>query len=131
MTASESPAGAQLRVQGLVLNHAVLPSQQLVASGLASPAPLAFNLSVSGNSSLLLDGCTVVTGCSNLGQFRLWVGSLSAADTADVQVRRGGQVCSAGGNLVGCSNLGQFRLWVGTLSTSDTADVQVRRGAGV
>ena len=67
----------------------MLPSQQLVASGLASPAPLAFNFSASGNSSLLLDGVTVMTGCSNLGQFRLWVGSLAASDTADVQVCRG------------------------------------------
>ena len=80
--------GAHLRVKGLVLNHAVLPSQQLVASGLAAPAPLAFNLSVSGNSSLLLDGVTVVTGCSNLDQYRLWVGSLANSDRADVQVCR-------------------------------------------
>ena len=87
--------GAQLWVQGLVLNHAVLPSLQLVASGRAAPAPLAFNLSVSGNSSLLLDGCTVVTSCSNLDQYRRWAGSLPSVDMAGVQV--GGQAGQGGG----------------------------------
>ena len=72
----------------------MLPSQQLVDSGLAAPAPLAFNLSASGNSSLLLDGCTVVTSCSNLDQYRHWVGSLAASGTADVQV--GGQAAGDG-----------------------------------
>ena len=52
--------GAQLWVKGPFLNYAVLPSLQLVASGLAAPALLAFNLSGSGNSSLMLDGCTAV-----------------------------------------------------------------------
>ena len=69
----------------------MLPSQQLVDSGLAAPAPLAFNLSASGNSSLLLDGCTVVTSCSNLDQYRHWVGSLAASGTTDVQVAGFGQ----------------------------------------
>ena len=82
-------AGAQLRVQGLTLDHAVMPSAQLVASGAAPPAPLAFN--ISGGSSLTLDGCTVLTRCSNLGQFRQWVVSLPPGDTVDVQV--GGKVC--------------------------------------
>ena len=50
----------------------MLPSRQLVDSGLAAPAPLAFNLS-SINASLLLDGCTLTTSCDNLAQFAAWV----------------------------------------------------------
>ena len=57
----------------------MLPSKQVVDSGLAGPAPLAFNLSISssgsiGGSSLVLEGCTVRTSCSNLDQFAAWVG---------------------------------------------------------
>ena len=59
-------------VRGLLLRNAVLPSRQLVDSGLASPAPLAFNLS-SGNTSLVLDSCTVSTSCDNLAQFAAWL----------------------------------------------------------
>ena len=66
-------AGSHLLVSGLLLRNAVLPSKQLVDSGLAAPAPLAFNLSSSGNASLLLQGCTVSTSCDNLAQFAAWV----------------------------------------------------------
>ena len=75
-------------VRGLLLRNALLPSKQLVDSGLAAPAPLAFNLSSSGNSSsssssagasLVLDSCTVITSCDNLAQFALWVSGLAQA----------------------------------------------------
>ena len=93
-------AGSNLLIQGLLLRNAVLPSRQLVDSGRAAPAPLAFNLSSgnSGNSSsssnlapatLFLDGCTVSSSCSNLAQFASWLVSLTAA-VADVEVV---QVC--------------------------------------
>ena len=65
-------AGSHLLVEGLLLRNAVLPSRQLVDSGLAAPAPLAFNLS--SNTSLLLQSCTVSTTCDNLAQFAAWVG---------------------------------------------------------
>ena len=72
------PSGSALRLQGLLLRNAVLPSKQVVASGLAAPAPLAFNLSGSSSGSiggsLVLEGCTVSTSCSNLDQFAAWVG---------------------------------------------------------
>ena len=67
-------------MRGLLLRHAVLPSRQLVESGLAAPAPLAFNLSgsssgsSSNNASLVLDSCTVSTSCGNLAQFVAWLG---------------------------------------------------------
>ena len=95
-------------MQGLTLTHAVLPSAQLVTSGLAAPAPLAFNLSgiSSGiSSSLLLDGCTIVSGCSNLAQFSLWLDSLPAgvgmADVQPILVRcpEGGQLGAVKGQL--------------------------------
>ena len=68
-------------VRGLRLHNAVLPSRQLVDSGLAATAPLAFNLSSSGsgssssglNASLVLDSCTVSTSCGNLAQFAAWL----------------------------------------------------------
>ena len=76
-------AGSHLRVQGLLLLNAVLPSAQLLDSGLATAALLAFNLSRgssgssnSSNSSgpvLVLDGCTVSTSCDNLAQFAAWL----------------------------------------------------------
>ena len=66
-----SSAGSGLLLRGLLLRNAVLPSMQLVNGGLAAPAPLAFNLSVS-NSSLVLDGCTVHTSCDNLAQLAPW-----------------------------------------------------------
>ena len=70
------PAGTHLLVQGLLLRNAVLPSRQLVDSGLATPAPLAFNLSSGSsggsNASLVLDSCTVTTSCANLAQFAAW-----------------------------------------------------------
>ena len=71
----------------------MLPSRQLVDSGLAAPAPLAFNLSSSSNSGgsaagmLVLDSCTVVaTSCSNLNQFAAWVGEQQLASTSDMNV---------------------------------------------
>ena len=73
-------ADSHLLVQGLLLRNAVLPSGQLVDSGLAAPAPLAFNLSLAGSSSsnssasLVLDSCTVSTSCGNLAQFVAWLG---------------------------------------------------------
>ena len=75
------PAGSQLLVRGLLLRNAMLPSKQLVDSGLAAPAPLAFNLSTSssgsggsiGNTSLVLDNCTLSTSCDNLAQFGSWL----------------------------------------------------------
>ena len=56
------------------MRQAVLPSLHLVQSGLALPAPLAFNLSLAaGNQSqLVLDSCTVDTSCDNLLQFQQW-----------------------------------------------------------
>ena len=51
----------------------MLPSWQLVDSGLALPVPLAFNISSSNTGLLLLD-CTVSTSCDNLAQFAAWVG---------------------------------------------------------
>ena len=74
-------AGSHLRVQGLLLLNAVLPSAQLHDSGLATAAPLAFNLSrgSSGSSSnssdpvIVLDSCTVSTSCDNLAQFAAWL----------------------------------------------------------
>ena len=66
-------------MRGLLLRHAVVPSRQLVDSGLAAPAPLAFNLggsnsgSSSNNASLVLDSCTVSTSCDNLAQFAAWL----------------------------------------------------------
>ena len=88
-------AGSRLLIQGLLLRNAVLPSRQLVDSGRAAPAPLAFNLNSgnSGNSSipatLFLDGCTISTSCNNLAQFASWLASLTAA-VADMEVV---QVC--------------------------------------
>ena len=67
------PAGSHLLVRGLLLRNAVLPSRQLVDSGLAAPAPLAFNLSSSSNASLVLDSCTISTSCDNLAQFAAWL----------------------------------------------------------
>ena len=67
------PAGSHLLVRGLLLRNAVLPSRQLVDSGLAAPAPLAFNLSSSSNASLVLDSCTISTSCDNLAQFGSWL----------------------------------------------------------
>ena len=75
-------AGSHLRVQGLLLLNAVLPSVQLLDSGLATAAPLAFNLSRGSSSSnssnsddpdLVLDSCTVSTSCDNLAQFAAWL----------------------------------------------------------
>ena len=65
-------AGSHLLVEGLLLRNSVLPSWQQVNSGIALPAPLAFNLS-SSNTSLLLLNCTVSTSCDNLAQFAVWV----------------------------------------------------------
>ena len=73
-------------VRGLRLHNAVLPSRQLVDSGLAATAPLAFNLSSSGsgssssglNASLVLDSCTVSTSCGNLAQFAAWLSEQQA-----------------------------------------------------
>ena len=64
-------------------------------SGLAPPAPLAFNLSTGSSSAgggsaagmLVLDNCTVVaTSCSNLNQFAAWVGEQQLASTSDMNV---------------------------------------------
>ena len=75
-------AGSHLLVQGLLLLNAVLPSVQLLDSGLATAAPLAFNLSRGSSSSnssnsddpdLVLDSCTVSTSCDNLAQFAAWL----------------------------------------------------------
>ena len=82
-----------LTVQGLLLRNALLPSKQLVDSGRAAPAPLAFNLSSSSSSnfsnvgavSLVLLDCTVSTSCGNLAQFAAWVGALPLT-SVDVQV---------------------------------------------
>ena len=86
-----------LTVQGLLLRNALLPSKQLVDSGRAAPAPLAFNLSSSSSSSsssnfsnvgavcLVLLDCTVSTSCDNLAQFAAWVNELPLT-SADVQV---------------------------------------------
>ena len=63
-------AGSHLLVEGLLLCNAVLPSWKLVDSGLALPAPLAFNLSGS-NTSLLLLNCTVSTSCNNYTVYRI------------------------------------------------------------
>ena len=75
--------GSHLLVEGLLLRNAVLPSWQLVESGLALPAPLAFNLS-SGNTSLLLLNCTVSTTCDNLAQFAVWVGQQPSVNATQV-----------------------------------------------
>ena len=82
LIATAFTSGSALRLQGLLLRNAVLPSKQVVDRGLAAPAPLAFNLSGSSsstttttnlNASLVLEGCTVSTSCSNLDQFATWV----------------------------------------------------------
>ena len=83
------PAGSQLVLRGLLLRNAVLPSMQLVVSGLAVPAPLAFNLSSSGSSGaahLVLDSCTVMTSCANFDQFAEWAAGLVPTSSADVQL---------------------------------------------
>ena len=92
-------AGSQLLVRGLVLRNAVLPSAELIDSGLALPAPLAFNLSGSGssNTSLVLDDCTVVTSCANLAQFAVWVnasGRSSSVQLAQVQLCAYARACT-------------------------------------
>ena len=83
-----------LTVQGLLLRNALLPSKQLLDSGRAAPAPLAFNFSSSSSSSnfsnagavsLVLLDCTVSTSCGNLAQFAAWVSELPLG-SADVQV---------------------------------------------
>ena len=85
-----SPAGTQLSIRGLLLRNAVLPSAHLVDSGLAAPAPLAFNLSSGNTTTLVLDSCTVISSsCSNLAQFARWLDGLTPTQ-ADVQVL---QVC--------------------------------------
>ena len=91
------PAGTHLLIRGLLLRNAVLPSGPLVVSGLAAPAPLAFNLSGSSSSKiynssswsgsssgspgggLSLDSCTVTASCANLAQFALWLAQLTPA----------------------------------------------------
>ena len=84
-------AGSHLLIRGLLLRNAVLPSGQLVVSGLALPVPLAFNLSSSNssaagsNASLVLDGCTITaTSCANLAQFASWLAA--GASSSLVQV---------------------------------------------
>ena len=85
-----SPAGTQLSIRGLLLRNAVLPSAHLVDSGLAAPAPLAFNLSSGNTTTLVLDSCTLVSSsCANLDQFVWWLDGLTPTQ-ADVQVL---QVC--------------------------------------
>ena len=76
-------AGSHLLVRGLLLRNAVLPSWQLVNSGLALPVPLAFNVSSSNTSLLLLD-CTLSTSCDNLAQFATWVGRQPSVNAIQV-----------------------------------------------
>ena len=76
-------AGSRLLLRGLLLQNALLPSGQLVNSGLAAPAPLAFNLS---SGSLVLDSCTVSTSCSNLAQFASWVSGQPSVNASQVCV---------------------------------------------
>ena len=100
-------------MRGLLLRHAVLPSRQLVESGLAAPAPLAFNLSSSSsgsgsslafnlsgsssgssssstNTSLLLDSCTVSTSCDNLAQFAAWLSGQQLRPSVQAKMQVGG-----------------------------------------
>ena len=97
-------AGSHLLVQGLLLLNAVLPSAQLLDSGLASAAPLAFNLSRgssgSSNSSsdpvLVLDSCTVSTSCDNLAQFAAWLHREQQQPYLNVTQVSGACVCGGG-----------------------------------
>ena len=82
--------GSELLITGLLLRNAVLPSAELVESGLALPAPLAFNLSGS-TSSLVLQNCTVATSCANLAQFASWV--TDGGRSGVVQVRQRPPAC--------------------------------------
>ena len=89
-------------MRGLLLRHAVLPSRQLVDSGLAAPAPLAFNLggsnsgSSSNNASLVLDSCTVSTSCDNLAQFAAWLHREQQQPYLNVTQVSGACVCGGG-----------------------------------
>ena len=88
-----TPAGSQLVVQGLQLLNVVLPSRALVDSGLAAPAPLAFNLSSSDNASLVLDSCTVTATCSNLAHFAAWVSTQQLQPFVNATLVRGWVSC--------------------------------------
>ena len=92
------PAGSLL-VRGLLLRNSVLPSRQLVDSGLATPAPLAFNLS-SNAASLVLDSCTLSTSCDNLAQFAAWLSEQPYVNATQVG-RRVRESVSWGGWTVG------------------------------
>ena len=75
----------------------MLPSAELVESGLALPAPLAFNLS--GNSSLVLENCTATTSCTNLAQFARWLTADGRGSSVSLAQVRYSDVHTFGFNL--------------------------------
>ena len=108
----------------------MLPSAQLLDSGLATAAPLAFNLSrgssglsINSNSSsncsdpdLVLDSCTVSTSCDNLAQFAAWLYRQQQQQQAYLNVTQvsGACVCGGGGGGEAHSRLGLVgKAWLG------------------
>ena len=96
-----------------MLLHTLMPNKWLLDAGIASPAPLAFNLSAgsainlsagsafnlsAGSALLELDGCTVTVTCGNLNLFAAWVTSVNgsqAGGRVDASMVKG-EVRSAG-----------------------------------